>query len=339
MTVAPSDQTEARSAAQPASETAPKGSIVFSLIRLARPAQWVKSGFVLIGPLYGLREMPADRIIPAILSVVLTTVAFSLASSACYVVNDLADREADRAHPRKRHRPIASGRVSIRLARMYALALFFVAGLLVLAIPTNAAIWVGVCLAIYVLNVTAYTVVLKHVVIADVMSLALGFVLRVMAGCAAALIDPSTWLLNVTFFLSMFLAFGKRLGERRTLGSGGSEPGDPEAHSRTIRHRRVQEGYTDSILQMSVVVTAVTTLMTYAFYVQDQAARHQYGFNLLWLTVLPATYGLLRAIVLIERGRYDDPTELAIHDRPFQAAGIIFVLLTIALLLAQSHPG
>jgi hypothetical protein len=143
-----------------------------------------------------------------------------------------------------------------------------------------------------------------------------------MGGCAAAGIEPSAWLLNVTFFLSMFLAFGKRLGERRVLAG----------EDRAVEHRKVQAGYTDSLLQMAVVVTAVSTLLTYGSYVQNLGAQHVVGFNLMWLTMLPAFFGMFRAIVMLEQGRFDDPTELALHDRPFQLAALLFVLLTVGLL-------
>lgn len=171
---------------------------------------------------------------------------------------------------------------------------------------------------------TAYSWLLKHVVIADVIGLSLGFVLRVLGGCAAAGVEPSTWLLNCTFFLAMFLAFGKRLGERRSLGSD-------EAAAAA---RAVQEAYTSDLLRMVVVVTAVATLLSYAGYVQAKETLYWQGFNLLWLTVLPATFGLLRCIVLLERGDFDDPTELALHDRAFQLAAGVFAFLTIWLLVA-----
>lgn len=316
-----------------------------SLLRLARPAQWSKSAFVLIGPFYGLRDLPEtarslSHYIELGASAALAAGAFALASSGCYVVNDIFDRVADRSHPRKCSRPIAAGQVDVTTAWAFAAALFVVAiGLVLMLRPSQETMWVGLALSLYVLNVSLYTIYLKHKVIADVISLSLGFVLRVMGGCAAVGIEPSVWLLNVTFFLSMFLAFGKRLGERRTLSqpaSGVGSPDSPGAMSdtrRAIEHRKVQAGYTDALLQMAVVVTAVITLMTYALYVKDQGSRYVVGFNLMWLTMLPATYGLLRCIVMLEHGKYDDPTELAVHDRGFQLAGLAFLALTIMLML------
>lgn len=294
-----------------------------ALIRLARPKQWTKTAFVLVGPFYALQNPPDWNIPTAALSVLLTCIAFSLASSACYVLNDLADAQADRAHPRKRHRPIASGAVTPKTARAYALALLLLASAAALGVawPLHGTWWVLGLMGLHVINVSAYSAGLKRLAILDVISLALGFVIRVLAGCVAVGIWPSTWLLNVSLFLSMTLAFGKRMGERRTLGSA-------EAAAAA---RAVQTSYSDDLLRMSLVVTGVATLLTYAGYVVTREDTYQIagsGFNPLWLTMLPAMYGLLRAIMLLENGSYDDPTELATRDRPFQAAALLFVLIT-----------
>lgn len=298
------------------------------LIKLARPKQWSKSVFVLIGPLYGYA---AGQSIDW-RSVAFAIVAFALASSGCYIINDIRDAEADRAHPRKRHRPIASGSVSPNAGMVVSILLFALAGVAA-TFGVSPAVALPTCLWLifYVLNVTLYSIGLKRVVVLDVISLASGFVLRVLAGCAAAGVEPSTWLLNSTLFVSMFLAFGKRLGERRTMGADVSAV------------RAVQSAYTDDLLRMVVVVTGVACLVTYAGYVQAQAERYTshvfgtWGFNLLWMTVLPATYGLLRCIVQVERGIYDDPTELASKDRPFQAAVAIFAALTLLAIWASHH--
>ncbi len=306
-----------------------------ALLRLARPKQWAKSVFVAVGPFFG-----GATAVVELWGVGLAMLAFALASSGCYVVNDLRDAEADRLHPRKRRRPIASGRIGPGTARVYAAVLWLLAAGCVGAIgpllgATNA-LTLGGLLALYVINVTAYSLRLKRVPVLDVLSLALGFVLRVLGGCAAAGITPSTWLLNVTLFLAMFLAFGKRLGERRTLGDDATAA------------RAVQGVYTDELLRMMVVVTAVAMLLTYAGYVQDNESRFvwmfggrslgigdspQMGMNLLWLTMLPATFAVLRCIILLERGEYDDPTELATKDRDFQLAALVFGTFTAVLVL------
>lgn len=302
-------------------------SLAADLLRLARPRQWSKSAFVLVGPMYGLSDPAAGRdwrqVLPAAL---VAAVAFALVSSACYIVNDIADADKDRLHPRKKHRPVASGAVSPATAWVFAGALLAAGvGSLAFLLLTHgtqagpkAAMWTLAALALYAANVTLYSYSFKHAVMADVISLSLGFVVRVLGGCAAAWVMPSTWLLNVTFFLAMFLAFCKRLGERRVMEARGDDPS-------TVRG--VQRVYTDELLRMSVVVTAVAVLVTYSLYIQAHDTQYTYGFNLLWLTLLPATYGLLRAIVQVERGEFDDPTELVTHDWRIQFAGVMFVLI------------
>jgi decaprenyl-phosphate phosphoribosyltransferase len=272
-----------------------------------------------------------DALLPALAAFA----AFGFASSGCYILNDLRDVEADRVHPRKRSRPIASGSIAPPHAALFSMVLFLLAGAAVLitpvvggwtvrGLPVTSRELLGLCVLIYILNTLAYTLWWKHAVVSDVMSLAGGFVLRVLGGCAAVAVSPSSWLLNCTFFLSMFLALGKRLGERRSLGE------EAAAASRGVQAR-----YTTDLLRMATVVTAVATLLSYSAYVTDQAPRYTKGFNLLWLTMLPATFGLLRAMVMVESGEYDDPTELAVNDRPFQAAAALFAVLTLVLMLAM----
>ncbi len=306
-----------------------------SLLKLARPHQWSKSAFVLIGPVYALSDGkagidgPWTLLYPALLA----AISFALASSGCYVFNDLMDIEADRIHPRKRYRPLACGSVTPGQAKVYGVFLLLGAALALVPIWDSAR-WVGLLVGLHVLNVLLYSVKLKHIVIVDVIVLSLGFVLRVLGGCAAADVAPSTWLLNSTLFLSMFLAFGKRLGERRTMGS------DEAA----IAARTVQSFYSDQLLRMVVVVTAVATLLTYAGYTQTReadfllrlsAAEGGFSLNLLWITILPAMYALIRCITLLERGEHDDPTELATKDLPFQLAAGVFALITVVLVLVR----
>ncbi len=298
-------------------------ALALALFRLARPRQWAKSAFVLIGPLYGLSQAGRDwrSVLPDALA---AAAAFALASSAAYIINDIRDRDQDRLHPRKRRRPIASGEVTPSTALLFALALLGLSFAIVALTLGPASMWTTVAIAAYFANVLAYSTFLKKVVIADVICLSVGFVIRVLGGCAATMIEPSTWLLNVTFFLAMFLSFGKRLGERRSMQAIGGHAADVRA---------VQGVYTDDLLRMAVVVTAVATLVTYSAYVQAQEFSYKHGFNLLWLTLIPATYGLMRCIVLVEQGTYDDPTEIATRDRRIQGAALVFALLVGALMI------
>ncbi|MCA9303723.1 MAG: decaprenyl-phosphate phosphoribosyltransferase [Phycisphaerales bacterium] len=318
----------------PVSHTHPAGSVFRGLIRLARLKQWTKGIFVLIGPIFAvasgkLGDVPRTELG---LEVALAFFAFCLAASGCYVFNDLADIERDRMHPRKKNRPLASGQVPVGAAKVFGVCLLIGSLLCTLALPGAAKWWVIGLVGAYITNVMAYSGGLKHIVIVDVLSLSTGFVLRVLGGCAAVDVAPSTWLLNATLFLSMFLAFGKRLGERRLMGSDES----------AIAARDVQISYTDQLLRMMVVVTGVATLLTYTGYVQSREEDltmyfthrpigldgHGFGFNLLWVSVLPATLALLRTITLLMRGTYDDPTELALRDQMVRVSGLLFVLVT-----------
>jgi decaprenyl-phosphate phosphoribosyltransferase len=203
-----------------------------------------------------------------------------------------------------------------------------------LLLPDSHFLGVAGLAGVYVFNVLAYSQFLKKAVIADVVSLSLGFVIRVLGGCAAAAIAPSTWLMNCTLFLAMFLAFAKRLGERRTAESAGFD---------VAMARGVQAKYTDHLLRMFVVVTAVAALVTYAGYVQSRDGEFAGirlsilpGFNWLWITLVPATFALLRGIVQTEKGTFDDPTEMALHDRPLQVAVGTFGIATLAIMALKA---
>ena len=309
-----------RNDAQAGAEEPP---LALSLLKLARPHQWSKGIFVLAGPIYGAPDLISggagvlDIFIPSII----VLASFSLAASGCYVVNDLCDVESDRTHSRKKHRPIASGAVTTGQAKVFATLLLVVSLGLLFLLPTPARWWTLATVALYVANVMTYSAYFKKHAIADVMGLSLGFVLRVLGGCAALAIGPSSWLLNVTLFIAMFLAFGKRLGERRSMGE------------EAAKARAVQSLYTNTLLEMAVVVTGVCTLVTYTIYVEEQAQYYTLGFNLLWLTVLPVTFVLFRCIVLLDAGRYDDPTEIALRDPVVRTGTLLFSGVTAFLML------
>lgn len=178
--------------------TKPPATGLRAWIKLLRPHQWSKGAFVFIGPVYGQALTSPSHIVP----VVLAFIAFALASSGCYIVNDYKDREADRLHPRKSRRPLAAGTVPANPALVLAIALIALS----LVLPFVSVVIGGTpmgthhallapgltsaAVALYTLNTMAYSLSLKHIVIADVISLSLGFVLRVVGGCAAVMVEP-----------------------------------------------------------------------------------------------------------------------------------------------------
>lgn len=331
-------------AASPSPDTPPAGGVLRGLVRLMRLHQWSKGIFVLIGPLFALADGKLQDMHRAelALAIGMTFIGFGLAASGCYIFNDLADVERDRAHPRKRRRALASGQVPVRIAKVFGVCILLTSMGSVLGVPAELRVWVLGLLILYIINVMLYSGGLKHIVIVDVLCLSSGFVIRVLGGCAAVGVTPSTWLLNATLFLSMFLAFGKRLGERRHMGS------DEAA----MAARDVQQHYTDQMLRMFVVVTGVATLLTYTSYVQSRhddfvfdfvsrqgSLDEAFGFNLMWVTVAPATLALLRTITLLMRGRFDDPTEIALHDNMVRVAGLVFAASTVVVLWIHLNHG
>jgi decaprenyl-phosphate phosphoribosyltransferase len=271
--------------------------VLAGLLRTMRPHQWVKNLFV-VAPLVFAKELfdtaMAVRTAWAFL-------LFCLVSSTVYVLNDLSDVEADRAHPVKRHRPIASGMISTTTARNAALvmALTGVGGALLLGVTFLGAVMV------YLLLNLAYSAHLKRVAYLDVLSIAAGFELRVLGGAFAAQVPPSTYLLVVTFLLAAFLGFGKRMHELVGLGTSRAQ-------------RAVLQAYSPSTLTVLLYVTATATVLSYVLYTLDPATRASFGTDFLVVTAPFTLIGVLRFLHLVRhRPDTESPTEEMLRDRAF----------------------
>lgn len=282
------------------------GSVGRGLMRAARPRQWVKNGFVFVPAAFG------GALLTNLGAVVLAAAAFCLASSGLYLVNDVCDRDADRLHERTRHRPIASGQVTVPVA-LVAAGLLILAGLgLSALISWKTMVVVGT----YVGITLAYSFGLKRVVIVDVLVIAAGFVLRLYGGGVAAGVAASTWLLLCMMFLALFLGFGKRRHDLLTLTEDAAT------------HRAVLNAYTPNILNQFLVATMVSTLFAYALYVftAPQAAAHR-G---LLLTVPFAVFGIFRYLLVAEvNAKGASPEDLLLGDRPLQLAAAAWVVIVI----------
>jgi 4-hydroxybenzoate polyprenyltransferase len=281
-----------------------------ALLTSARPRQWVKNAFVLVPAGFGgaLGTAPLTR-------VALAAAAFCIASSSLYLINDVVDRDADRQHVRKRHRPIAAGELRAATALVAAgLGLAVSIALAALASPLTAVI-----LAIYAFTTTAYSLALKHVAILDVLIIASGFVLRVLGGAAAAHVTPSKWLLLCMLFLALFLGFGKRRHELLLLGAIANS------------HRRVLGDYSEEVLDQFLVASMIGTLFSYALYTFLSPAGE--GHQWLLLTIPFATYGILRYMLIVETKRVGGaPEELLITDRPLQMTALAWTVVAAAAL-------
>ncbi len=251
---------------------------------LMRPHQYVKNGFVFIGPVF------AHRIGPEIfLQALLVFLAFCLAASAVYVLNDLVDRHADAAHPLKKSRPIASGRLSVPFARIL-FVLLLAPGLLIAAAASKAALaFVGG----YVLLNVLYSYGVKRVVILDVFSISAGFMLRILAGTLGLGIEPSPWLLLCGMMLTLFLGFSKRRAELLLLES--------HTYADHKQKRRVLEDYSPAVLDQFIAVTAACTILSYGLYTVSPQTIALHGDDKLVYTLPFVIYGILRYMLTLRR--------------------------------------
>jgi decaprenyl-phosphate phosphoribosyltransferase len=266
-----------------------------ALFRLMRPRQWVKNAFV-AAPLFFTPEALTGAGITATVTAVLV---FCLLSSAVYVVNDYCDREADRLHPEKRRRPIASGEVSAGMAVVLAVVLLACASAMTLTrLPHDFA---PLAATYFVLNVL-YSLKLKHVAILDVLIVATGFVLRVAAGAAAISVHPSVWIMICTGLLALFLAVAKRR--------------DDLVKTMSDAHRPSLAGYNLRFVDASLAMILGALLVSYLIYTTDTAVITRYGTDKLYVTAPFVAAGVLRylQITLVEE-RSGSPTEIALTDK------------------------
>ena len=272
-------------------------------IALLRPHQWLKSGFVFVGLLFGHAWEDAE----IVQGVLLAAAAFSLAASTVYVGNDLVDRERDRQHPVKRLRPLASGAMPVAAAWGLGTACLVAALLLAwLSSPTVLFIIVA-----YLLLNVGYSLGLKHVVLLDVFIIAAGFMLRILAGTLGVGIAPSHWLLLCGLMVTLFLGFAKRRAELKALeGDAGG-------------HRQVLDDYDPVLLDKLIGVCAAATIVSYSLYTvsADTAALHRTGG--LIATVPFVVYGMFRYLFLLHRrsGGGDPAAELLSDRHLLLAAG------------------
>jgi len=289
--------------------------VVQALIRLVRPRQWTKNTVCLAALIFSgkLSDAGARR------HAIIVFLAFCLASSAVYIVNDIRDVDADRAHPVKRHRPLAAGNVDIGAALVWALALAAGSVALSLVLLPRARVELG---SFLVLNLL-YSMWLKTIPILDVMAIAAGFVLRVQAGVDAIGAPQSAWIVLTMFFMALFLGFTKRRGEMTNLGA---ETGRG--------HRLVLASYSIGFVDMLLGLSATTALVCYSLYAVTVQANETF-----LLTVLPVVFGIARymMLVLVEDAGGEDPGEILTRDGPLVLAVLAWVVLCVAVIYFDLH--
>lgn len=304
-------------------------SKLVAALRVLRIPQWSKNVFVLLALVFARRLSDPDYIGRAVLA----TFAFCFAASAVYIINDIADRESDRHHPRKRFRPIASGRLPVPAALIEMAISLIVSSVFVTLIVVQPrlsthdpySIWGGsgplfaATIASYVLLNVAYSLWLKHQVLWDVFLIAAGFVLRAMAGAFALAVPISPWFYLCATFLALFLALGKRRSELVRLSD----------HAPS--HRRNLREYTPALLDQLIVIVVTSTLLTYSLYTfQGENSSHA-----LMLTIPIVLFGIFRYLYLIYvRGEGDRPDELLWRDPQILGAVALYAVVVLLLLYA-----
>jgi 4-hydroxybenzoate polyprenyltransferase len=277
-----------------------------------RPRQWVKNLFVFGGLVFGQRLFD----LPAVGTALAAFVVFCGLSGAIYLLNDVADRDKDRLHPDKRTRPVASGRLPAGVALGAATALT-VTGL-------TAAIWLslpfGLAAAAYVVLLSAYSAWLKHVVIVDVLVVALGFVLRAACGALAIGVAISGWLLICTILLALFLALGKRRHEVLTLEEGAA------------RHRPILAEYSAGLLDQMIAVVTASTVTAYALYTMSPETVAKFHTSLLPLTLPFVLYGIFRYLYLLYRRQLGgNPSDMVVRDRALLVNTLLWLVVVLLI--------
>ena len=291
---------------------AERRSAVSLLFHSLRPEQWTKNLIVFAGLIFGLELFNPH----AVGRTVAAFVVFCALSGAVYVFNDIMDREADRRHPLKARRPIASGALSPALAGGVALVL--AAGAL------SVSFWLGarfgaVALA-YLLLQSFYSGPLKHIVILDVLTIAIGFVLRAAAGAVVIDAPISHWLLVDTILLALFLALSKRRHELVLLADGAAG------------HRRILDEYSPYLLDQMISVVTASTLVSYIFYCISPETVQKFNTDMLGLTIPFPLYGILRYLYLVHRrAGGGSPSEMLLNDRPLLVCVALWVLAVVVI--------
>lgn len=277
-----------------------------------RPRQWVKNTFIFAPLVFDQKLTQRDALLATLAGFVL----LCMASSAVYLVNDLADLEADRRHPQKRFRPIAAGTLPRRVAQVSATILFLVTlGLsLLLSLPF------ALIVAIYILTNLLYSYRLKHVPIIDVMVLASGYVLRVAGGVVLVSVERfSPWLYICTTLLALFIGFGKRRAEMVLMADSANE------------HRRVLDGYTLPFLDQLIVIVSACAIMAYSLY--TFSAENLPDNHFMMLTIPFVMYGIFRYLQLIHvQSAGGAPDELVMSDWPLLATIVLWGFSAAAVL-------
>ena len=283
-------------------------------LRLLRPRQWLKNVFVFAGLIFSRQFFYPDSIEKSIYAFVV----FCLLSSCGYIINDILDYKEDRAHPVKSKRPIAAGKISRGQAA--------VVGALLLVLSLCSAYLLGakfsyVCL-IYLTVIVLYSTAIKNIVILDVLFVALGYVLRAIAGATVIAVEISSWLLLCTLLIALFLAISKRRTEIVLLGEGAT------------KHRRILSQYSLGLLNQMIAVVTAACIVAYCLYTLAPETVVKFGTRNLIFTVPFVIYGIFRYLyITYQKVEADIPEKVLISDLPLQVCLVLWILTCLVILV------
>lgn len=299
----------------------PPKNLLDGMIKALRPKQWVKNVLVIAAPLAGGNEiMNSGRSIGTLaVDILVAFVAFCLAASSIYLINDARDVEADRAHPTKRFRPIAAGVLPVNMA--YAMAVVLIIASIAVSWFASEGPGLAIVVAVYIALQLGYCFGLKHQPVIDIALVSSGFMLRAMAGGVAANIHLSQWFLLVAAFGSLFMAAGKRYAELLLAERTGK------------KIRKSLQGYTATYLRFVWTLAATAVVLSYALWGFEMGrVPGTSSASAIWyeISMVPFTVAILRFAADVDRGDAGSPDEIALRDRALQALAVLW-LITIAI--------
>ena len=280
--------------------------MIGAVVREARPKQWLKNVLVFAAPT-ALGDISTDLIVRS----VVVFVAFCMTASGTYYWNDIKDVEADRAHPTKRNRPIASGAVPLGVARMVGTLLLVGGPLLAFAVRPEA----GGVVGLYAILTVGYSVSWKHIALLDLALVASGFVLRAMAGAAGTDTRMSSWFVMCTSFGSFFIVAGKRFAELLEMGDNATVT------------RRSLSAYSVPYLRQLLSVSCTATVVSYCLWAFENGESASGALPWHGLSIVPMVLALLRYMMVLERGGGGAPEEVFTKDRSLQLYGLAWVVV------------
>ncbi len=295
--------------------------MIISLIKLLRPKQWIKNFFVFAPLIFSQHVFEFAYLLPSIAAFIV----FSITSSAVYIINDIMDMESDRAHPKKRFRPIASGEISVKQALIFMFILCLIIAFSLMFLRTIFA----VVIILYFLTNLFYSLRIKNIVLLDVFFISFGFMLRVLGGAAAISVVVSSWMILTTIFISLFLAISKRRGELSQIIN----------IDNIEKQRKVLKEYDIVFADQLNTIAAAGTIISYALYTVSERTVHTFGTEKLIYTTPFVIYGIFRYMYLMHKKNMgESPTTIVTKDIPIIINVLGWFFISILIIYRDDIP-